>query len=1098
MPGVGRLTAGSIRHTKLVLTAWVVAVAIGGGVGFLLPNPFAATELLMPGTESARWQQMQLDSRFGTNVNVLLRGPPKDVTAQGRLLAKRLRADRRFHVLSPFTGQQGRRILRPSPDVAIVVVQVAQRPGEPIVDSVPPVRTIAERSIRPPVRGHVGGAAAIGRGVTDEGFKAAEEAELIALPILTVILLIVFRSPVAAAIPAVVGLATVAIGTGLATTVARIVPIDATAASMAGIMGLALGVDYSLLLVARFRENRRARAPGTPAESLVALAGATAGRTVAFAAILLVAEMLAALILSPGGLLLSAATGTIAVTLVAAATSLCVTPCLIVLFAAHMERWRLGRESDSGSLAGRAATRIIDRYRAVPVIAAIALLALAVPALGLETGSLDAAELPEGSQVRADAMEYERALGPGFGTSFNVLVRSRRGPITTPARLRALERLQRSFGRDPAVEFIVGPAALASPARRISGLQDQVASTTGRLQRAGRSANRFREGLENAGRDIATFRSLILDARTRISTTTGSGAEALSASGRLARVLTSTASDLATARRAVARARSGSGQLENAIARAGDGVGRIAAALGQLEAGVDRARRAGNALVGRLREGADGLAALRAPASTTIDQLEIAYERLQTMSVGRADPQYSAALEAVATASAAASGRDPRTGEFIDPRYPGLERSLTIAADGLAGAVPIVQRSVKDTARLREALKTLRSGASQLAGGLDKVHDAQGQLTAGLGAFGDRLSSQAERFGQLGPGAKRLAASLASVSAEGTRLDGLLGEGTTRMALLDAGIQANRTRLDEFDVTITSANETARNFRQVQVQSPGFARSGYLALAGIDGARAVRRHEAEFVVNAESGGQYGHLLVVPRDAANSDGVRELGAKLSDSVADFGRRHGAESAVGGPGGLINDYSAVTNARLPLIIAVLAAVSFLVLIVILRAIVLPAICVVLNLLTVGVSFGVMSALFTGEHPPLGGPGFIDVISLLGTFTIVFSLSIDYQVFLLARMREELDAGGDPASIVHYGLRSTASVITGAAAIMVGVFLAFAASPFAPLRQTGVGLAVAVFLDATIVRLVLLPWAMRLAGRSTWWLPRPLERILPRLSA
>lgn len=1077
---------------------WVAALVIGGGVGFLLPNPFAAAELVVPGTESARWQQMQLDSRFGTNVNVLLRGGAEDVTRQGHRLAEALRGDPRLHVLSPFDGQQRQAILRPSPGVGVVVVQVIQRPGDPTIDAVLPVRAITERVIRPPVRASVGGGAAIGKGVTDEGFKAAKTAELIALPILVLILLIVFRSPVAAAIPGVVGLATVAIGTGLATTIARVAPIDATAASMAGIMGLALGVDYSLLLVARFRENRRARAPGTPVDALVALAGATAGRTVVFAAVLLVAEMIAALVLSPGGTLLSAATGAIAVTLVGAVTSLCVTPCLIVLFAAHMERWRLGRDSGSEGWAGRAASRILDRYRAVPLIATIALLALAVPALGLETGSLDARELPDGSKVRAEATEFERALGPGFATSFDVIVRSNRGPVTTTSRLKAFGDLQRSLARDPAVKLVVGPGVLAPSARRFSGLQDQVSRTSGRLRSAGETADRFKGSLDGAQREIATFQALIDDARERIAATSRNGAAAVSASGGLARVLTNAASDLEAGRRAIERARAGSGLLERAIARAGRGGGRLADALDELEARVARSRAPADALVGRLRTGAEQLGALREPVNTATDQLQKAYARLEGMSVGRADPNYLGALEAVATASAAVTGRDPRTGEQIDPRYPGLERSLTIASEALAGGVPIMQRSVEDIERLRAALETLRHGASQLAGGLGRVNDGQHDLTAGLGTFGEGLASQSVRFEQLRPGARRLTESLATLGEDGARLTGLLGEGAARMALLGAGIRANRTQLDDFGVTISGARETARGVRQVQVQSPGFARSGYLTLAGIDGATPVRRHEAEFVVNAEAGGQYGHLLVVPEEGANTDSVRDLGAKLSGAMAEFARRNGVEAAVGGPGGLINDYSASTGTRLPLIVAVLAAVSFFVLIVILRAILLPAICVALNLLTVGVAFGVMSALFAGEQPLLGGPGFIDVIALLGTFTIIFSLSIDYQVFLLARMREELVARGDHAASVHHGLRSTASVISGAAAIMVGVFLAFAASSFAPLRQTGVGLAVAVFLDATIVRLVLLPWAMRLAGPSAWWLPRPLERVLPRFGA
>jgi putative drug exporter of the RND superfamily len=111
-------------------------------------------------------------------------------------------------------------------------------------------------------------------------------------------------------------------------------------------------------------------------------------------------------------------------------------------------------------------------------------------------------------------------------------------------------------------------------------------------------------------------------------------------------------------------------------------------------------------------------------------------------------------------------------------------------------------------------------------------------------------------------------------------------------------------------------------------------------------------------------------------------------------------------------------------------------------------------------------------------------------------VFALSIDYEVFLLARIREGYAVTGTTEGAIDYGLRRTAGVITGAAMIMTGVFVAFAMSDIASMRQLGVGLTVAVLLDATLVRLVLLPAAIRLAGPANWWLPHTLDRLLPRI--
>jgi putative drug exporter of the RND superfamily len=134
---------------------------------------------------------------------------------------------------------------------------------------------------------------------------------------------------------------------------------------------------------------------------------------------------------------------------------------------------------------------------------------------------------------------------------------------------------------------------------------------------------------------------------------------------------------------------------------------------------------------------------------------------------------------------------------------------------------------------------------------------------------------------------------------------------------------------------------------------------------------------------------------------------------------------------------------------------------------------------------------------EGWPLGGHTYVDAVSTVMIFGVVFGLSIDYAVFLLVRMREHYDQFGDNAKAIEFGLEKTARVITGAAVIMMAVFIAFASAPIATVSQIGIGLTVAVILDATVVRVVLLPALMLLIGDRVWWLPRPLERVLPRLN-
>ena len=178
-----------------------------------------------------------------------------------------------------------------------------------------------------------------------------------------------------------------------------------------------------------------------------------------------------------------------------------------------------------------------------------------------------------------------------------------------------------------------------------------------------------------------------------------------------------------------------------------------------------------------------------------------------------------------------------------------------------------------------------------------------------------------------------------------------------------------------------------------------------------------------------------------------------------------------------------------------ILAITLVTFLVLVVVLRALPLAAIAVALNLLTVAVAFGVLILLFgVPAGWPLGGHAYVDAIGAAGIFGIVFGLSIDYAVFLLTRMRESQEAGATNEEAIAFGLERTARVITGAAAIMVAVFIAFAGAPIATVSQLGVALTVAVVLDATVVRIVLLPALMLLVGERVWWLPRAVDRILP----
>jgi RND superfamily putative drug exporter len=190
----------------------------------------------------------------------------------------------------------------------------------------------------------------------------------------------------------------------------------------------------------------------------------------------------------------------------------------------------------------------------------------------------------------------------------------------------------------------------------------------------------------------------------------------------------------------------------------------------------------------------------------------------------------------------------------------------------------------------------------------------------------------------------------------------------------------------------------------------------------------------------------------------------------------------------------DYVGVLNQRTPIIFAFVLGLSFLVLMTVFRSVVVPIKAILLNLLSVGAAYGLLVAVFQhGIGAGLFGFQQTDVIESwipLFLFTVLFGLSMDYHIFLMSRIKERYDVTGDSDESVAFGLGSTGAIITGAALIMVAVFGGFAAGDMVMFQQMGFGLAVAVILDATVVRSVLVPAAMRLLGDRNWYLPRWLE--------
>jgi RND superfamily putative drug exporter len=240
------------------------------------------------------------------------------------------------------------------------------------------------------------------------------------------------------------------------------------------------------------------------------------------------------------------------------------------------------------------------------------------------------------------------------------------------------------------------------------------------------------------------------------------------------------------------------------------------------------------------------------------------------------------------------------------------------------------------------------------------------------------------------------------------------------------------------------------------------------------------------------------FVAVDVPAAIKDAVeRDVVGRLRDALPGATDRLRVDVG-GGTAGLVDFNEKVSSSMWKIVLFVLA-LSYLVLLVLLRSAVLSLQAVLMNLLSVGAAYGVIVAVFQwGWIDGFFGfqsLGHIDTVTPPLVLAVVFGLSMDYEVFLLSRIRERFAASGDTLDAVAGGLAGSARTITSAALIMVAVFATFVATGVPSIQQIGLGTAVAIAVDATIVRLVLVPATMAVLGRWNWWLPRPLDRVLPR---
>lgn len=1014
-PGRGRPPL-SLRHPRRVLGAAAVLIATLGLLGTGVESRLTPTSLSVPGTPAARGGDL-LEAHFGQSAPfaILLSGPPAAIERQGPRLIGVLREDPKVTTLSPWDGKSLAR-LRPAPNQALILADFHTSPAKAVGEVVPALNKTLAEQIHPPLRVAQSGFATLSRAIQEQSISSTERAELLALPFLLLVLLAVFRSPIAALIPLIFGAITVIASRGLLYLASGTISIDAFALTVASMMGLALGVDYALLMVSRFREEL---AEGTDPLNAAWATRRTAGRTTLFAGSTLFVSMIVSVFVLPGSLLLSLAGTAIMVTALSVAVAIYLAPALLVLLGPGVDRWRVGRPRPEGShtLLHKSLNAALAHPARVAVVISAALLVLAAPAVAIKTGPPSASQLPASDQARRDSERIAHTIGPGWDSPFILVAATSEGPITAAPDLRHLAAFQALLAAQPGVSAVIGPGQIA---RKTAPLAKRGAGLLG----------------EPGARRLATL-------------------------GRLGPKLSEAGAGVGQLRGGLAEAADGAGLLASGSGRAQKGAAQIAAGLRKAAAGGARASGVTERLASGASRLAEGQQSAKAGSLSVALGLHDLLPQLRKGSLARAK-----ALRAQLSAQAKS-----------DPAMAGAAKEAEALVLALAAARNELRSLRTDSARLHGGMSRLAAGGEQLASG-------SARLAEGAGALGSGLRRLADGAGALSGGLARLRG--------GTQaLAGGLRDGYQRSAPLQSG-------LHKAAVKVSAQTEQISEQRQELIDaSPHLFDSGYFVLSALDGAPPARRDQAAQSIDLKRSGQAAAMVIVSDHTFNTAPSEALDHRLAHLANLFGQKANLQTGLTGGPATLTDYNQITRTRVPAVILAMTLVTFLALVVILRAVILAALAVLLNLMTVGVAFGVLVLLFhVPAGWPLGGHDYVDAIGAAGIFGIVFGLSVDYAVFLLARMREAYEDSGDHAAAVSFGLEKTATVITGAAAIMMAVFLCFAAAPISTVSQLGVGLAVAVALDATVVRILLLPALMLLIGKRVWWLPAPLARWLPRI--
>ena len=1060
----------SIRRPRAALAGWLLVGIILSLIGLGVTRTLSPSITTVPGTQSAQAQRLG-NAAFGPTqlMPILLKGPRAQLDAEGPRLVAALAARPHTRVLSAWDAGTASHGLRPLPTAAMIVVSVDRAEKTVVAHDAPQIDRLIAHTVHRPVHAFVSGQASIDRAVKDAALSDLRRSELIALGILFLLLLVGLRAPVAAALVIAVAAISTLAGFGEVALLGHIVSLDPLGVALGTMTGLAVSTGFALLVLDRFHREQFADAEHPRDAATAAVRDLrTTGRAVLVGGTALILALALVAILGPTALMVSVGTGALTCAAFATGGAVVVMPAAMVLLGRRIDAFSVPAPAPlarAWSMLVDGGNRVTRHAAATGAVATALLAAIAVPVLFLDTGPAAITQLPASASARIAFQEISRVMGPGWATPYNLVVVPNGRPVTTPRTLQSIARLESQIANDPSVDSVTGPGQIVATSRQLAPFGPSLRHSAAISDQSRTQLRRLIAGLGRAGAGSQQLQSGLV--------TAASGARQLNSGSGSAQ---SGASELHAG---LAKARSGSSQLAAGLSSALDGARALKSGAGQaltgsaqLVHGIGLAQTpaaasvpALNALAGDTARTSSAIAGAQARAGDASASVSGALTAVQAMTTGRSDPQYASAIARLQAALGAVSdlrGEIDTTASTASSAK-SLSSTIAHASPGLVAGLNLLHRGA---AQLQAGIEKLRNGNAQLATGLGQLSGGGTRLTGGLDQLTAGAGALETGLGQLTNGTGQLAQGLSTGAAPAGQL-------TTGLGTMQAAVVKARGQIPS-----TAA------LKQLERQSPGIFNSGYFVLSALAGATSSDRNAASFMINLTRGGTAGQIVVVSKYPSGDPRADALRTRLAGLSATFAQRNNVQVAVGGPAGSLGDLTSVTRSRIWLDIAVIAAAIVLVLGVALRAVVLPAVATLCGLLVTAAAFGVLQVLFGGPDAMLGGPGYLDPVSVIGIFTVAFGITTTFSTLLLVHTRAAFVSAPGAARAVRAGLRETAAAATGAGVVMVAALIPFGVTDLITLRQFGIGVAVAILLDLLVVRPVLLPAAATVLGRFGWW--------------